>query len=352
MKILCALIPSKKGRLALREKFGFGEIFIPLSKSDSFVPSEVLAQISKKSPLDFYALHCKIYKSPPPSHIYKNPSLKDLQILALQAHTKRTHSGYFDFDDDAQNPYSPRNPWAYIRVKNEAHTLESSLYSILPAFQRGVIGYNDCDDGSEEIILNFCAKFPSFIPAKYPHSVDIYTPKRKENKLYAYYNYVLSVIPKGQWLIKIDCDHIYLPDKVYKSFYLPQNAWDMLILNLLNVYYDGKEILIDKRTQKSRAQGDFIMLKNINLTFKQTMQRWGVENKIGYFETPKPHTNRKITHELTQLHFPYQKDVRKFVAQNIEWIALKEWQSEDIGVVIDRAILDSAYIKTMCKNFR
>lgn len=276
-----------------------------------------------------------------------------MQFIATQAHTKRTHSGYFDFDKNAQTIDSPRNPWAYIRVKNEAHTLESSLYSILPAFQRGVIGYNDCTDDSEEIILKFCAKFPSFIPVKYPHSVDIYTPKRKENKLYAYYNYVLSVIPKGQWLIKIDCDHIYLPCKLFKSFYLLQNVWDMLVLNVLNVYYDGKEVLIDKNTAKSHGQGDFIMLKNINLKFKEVMAAWsGVDGRMGYFETPKPHTNRKITHELTQLHFPYQKDARKSVAQNIKWIALKDWQSEDIGVRIDRGILDSEYLKAMCRGFK
>ena len=73
---------------------------------------------------------------------------------------------------------------------------------------------------------------------------------------------------------------------------------------------------------------------------------------MGYFETPKPHTNRKITHELTQLHFPYQKDARKSVAQNIKWIALKDWQSEDIGVRIDRGILDSEYLKAMCRGFK
>ena len=287
---------------------------------------------------------------PPPPLEY---SLNTLQTLAKSAHTKRIHSGYFDFDKSALSPYSPRNPWAYIRVKNEARTLESSLYSILPAIQRGVIGYNDCDDGSEEIILDFCAKFPSFIPVKYPHSVDIFAPKHKRNKFYAYCNYVLSVIPKGEWLIKIDCDHIYLPDKLFKSFYLLQNVWDMLVLNDLNVYFDGREILIDKNTRKSHGKGDRIMLKNINLRFREVRAAWsGVDGRVGYFETPKPHTNRKITHELTQLHFPFQKDVRKFRAENIEYIALKEWQSEDIGVVIDRAILDSEYVKAMCAGFR
>lgn len=231
--------------------------------------------------------------------------------------------------------------------------MEASLYSLLPAIQRGVIGYNDCDDGSEGIILDFCAKFPSFIPVKYPYSVEIYNPKHENNKLYAYCNYILRVIPNGQWLFKADIDHIYLPDKLYKSFYLIQNLWDMLILNVLNVYYDGCEILIDKNTTKSHEQGDFIMLKNINFHFKQIKVAWnGIDGRIGYFETPKPHTNNQILHELTQLHFPLQKDSRNFMAKNIKWIPLKNWHSDEIGTRIDRAILDSKYIQTMCGLFR
>ncbi len=82
-----------------------------------------------------------------------------------------THSGYFDYDKESQNPKSPLNPWAFIRVKNEIVTLEESLFSMLPAIQRGVIGFNDCDDGSKEVILEFCKKFPSFIPISYPYEV-------------------------------------------------------------------------------------------------------------------------------------------------------------------------------------
>ncbi|EAH8789004.1 acylneuraminate cytidylyltransferase, partial [Campylobacter jejuni] len=76
------------------------------------------------------------------------------------------HNGFFDFDESSKDTNSPLNPWAYIRVKNEALTLRASLESILPAIQRGVIGYNDCTDGSEEIILEFCKQYPSFIPVK------------------------------------------------------------------------------------------------------------------------------------------------------------------------------------------
>lgn len=100
------------------------------------------------------------------------------------------HKGFFDFDPNSKDTKSPLNPWAFIRVKNEATTLRVSLESMLPAIQRGVIGYNDCTDGSEEIILEFCKQYPSFIPVKYPHEVQIENPQSEENKLHSYYNYV------------------------------------------------------------------------------------------------------------------------------------------------------------------
>ncbi|BEK08656.1 hypothetical protein I12384_10820 [Campylobacter coli] len=58
----------------------------------------------------------------------------------------------------------------------------------MPAIQRGIIGYNDCDDGSEEIILEFCKQYLSFMPKKYPHKIQIENPQSEKNKLYTYYN--------------------------------------------------------------------------------------------------------------------------------------------------------------------
>ncbi len=97
-----------------------------------------------------------------------------------------THSGYFDYDKKSQSPKSPLNPWAFIRVKNEIVTLEESLFSMLPAIQRGVIGFNDCDDGSKEVILEFCKKFPSFIPISYPYEVMLKDCPSLWHQLYHY----------------------------------------------------------------------------------------------------------------------------------------------------------------------
>lgn len=278
--------------------------------------------------------------------------LEALRNLAKNAHLHIKHQGYFLADESAKDPFSPRNPWVYIRVRNEAHTLRACLYSILPALQRGVIGYNDCDDGSEEIIIEFCEKFPSFIPVKYPYNVDIYNPKREENKLYAYYNYVLSVIPKNQWLVKIDVDHIYEASKLFKSFYLIQKPWDMLIWNLINVCCIDQEIFIDKNTRASYEQGDHFVLKNISLYFAEVKAAWnGIDDRIGSFETFKPHSNHIIRPEVNNWYLPYQKELRKKVINRHSWIPLQSWQGEEIGTRIDPIMLQSEVLHTFVKEF-
>lgn len=276
-----------------------------------------------------------LYLPPPPIC-----SLKELQAKAKLAHTKVVHKGYFDYDSQSKNPKSPRNPWAYIRVRNEAHTLRASLYSILPAIQRGVIGYNDCDDGSEEIILEFCEAFPSFIAVKYPYSVDIYEPKAEENKLYMYYNYVLSVIPEGEWLVKIDVDHLYLPDKLYKSFYAVQHIWDMVLHSRINFLVRENRIEIQKDFN-GVYEGDHWLVNNFCLRFKE----------FGHIEQLVPHTSRLIRTELPSYHFPYKKESRSNKADELEWLPIEQWYSSEIGIRIDPAMLDSTLILELCRDF-
>lgn len=177
---------------------------------------------------------------------------------------------------------------------------------------------------------------------KYPYHIDIFNPKSEEEKFYNYCKYILSIIPKKQWLIKIDADHIYLPHKLYKSFYLIKHQWDMLVLNLLNVYYDGKEILIDKNIKNAVDEWDFVMLKNIHFGFEEIKAAWDMASKnAGFFEETRYRNKRAILHELTQLHFPFQKSYRQFLAKESQNIPLSSWSSEDIGIRIDREILDS-----------
>ncbi|EII1981613.1 hypothetical protein LG037_001653 [Campylobacter jejuni] len=158
--------------------------------------------------------------------LYKRYSISKKLVLDNEHFIKenkniygKKHKGFFDLDEKAKDVKSPLNPWGFIRVKNEALTLRVSLESILPALQRGIIAYNDCDDGSEELILEFCKQYPNFIAKKYPYKVDLENPKNEENKLYSYYNWTASFIPLDEWFIKIDVDHYYDAKKLYKSFY-------------------------------------------------------------------------------------------------------------------------------------
>ena len=95
-------------------------------------------------------------------------------------------------------------PYAFIRVKNESITIKASLNSILPVIKKGVIAYNDCTDGSDLFIQDFCKQNPGFIPFHYPYHVveqnhpDYLTEKIPyQNTLAAYYNAALSFIPKN-----------------------------------------------------------------------------------------------------------------------------------------------------------
>lgn len=64
--------------------------------------------------------------------------------------------------------------------------------------------------------------------------------------LYNYYNFALSFIPKGEWLVKIDCDHIYDAKKLYKSFYLPKSKYAVVTFAKFQVLVKDKEVRIEK----------------------------------------------------------------------------------------------------------
>lgn len=242
--------------------FGVGYLEI-----DKEIPTEVCKFLNSFDDEDFLALNfakehnlpiaqeilnlSNASKTSKPYFVQSHKALSLNMLMNEEQENNKRHFGFFNFDKNSSNPKSPLNPWAYVRVKNEARTLRASLDSILPAIQRGVIGYNDCDDGSEEIILEFCKSYPSFIPIKYPYNIQIHNPKEEKNKLYNYCNFVLSFIPKGEWFIKIDVDHLYNAKKLYKSFYLPKNKWDMVNYTRINLQIVESEVRIIQNQDKS-----------------------------------------------------------------------------------------------------
>ena len=281
------------------------------------------------------------------------------EIHAKNSHkilAPKTHFGYFDFDKNAQNPKSPLNPWAFIRVCNEAITLKSCLESILPAIQRGVIAYNDCTDGSEEIILEFCAKYPSFIPAKYPHTIQIREPQSEENKFVTYCNFALSFIPKKQWLIKIDCDHIYDAKRLYKSFYVPKKNYERLIQSRINVLIKDRQVFVgrDKNGVSNflSTQADYIMLYNKGLRFNVWFP--DAQKKLFYEALHCKTARLSYCSEMTNYHFPLIKNSRTSGNDNAIKTAftLDEIAKSDlVGTRIDPAMLDKEKILQIYDSF-
>lgn len=269
------------------------------------------------------------------------------------------HFGYFDFDKNSKDTNSPLNPWAFIRVKNEAKTLKASLYSMLGAIQRGVIGYNDCDDGSEEIILEFCSKFKSFIPAKYPYSVKTIDPDDEKSKLYSYYNFVLNFIPKNEWFIKIDVDHIYDAKMLYKSFYLPKNELEGVRFPRINFDVENGEVFVqklDKHNFLYHDGSDQVLMLNKDTYFKEEPStpnsQWAYGGGYACIEAwQKPYLVLHIA-EFVQWHFPAIKSRRKGFL-GTQWIPLDDFirQNTQVGIKIDREFISKEKILKMYEKF-
>ena len=266
---------------------------------------------------------------------------------------------------------TPIEPWAFIRVRNEILTIDSCLKSILPAIKKGVIGYNDCDDGSEEYILEFCRQNPGFIPVKYPYSLypqgnPAYEKEgEEEKKLHSYYNYVLSFIPKGEWIIKIDCDQIYDAEKLKKIFYIPKKDNDCIILPRIDLDIVKSEIYTISNTPIIEEKDHFI-LKNIDLNFK--LVSWYVEKEgkkyftacEGLFKENKNLVSKSMEKildftyvEVTNYHFPLIKNWREEKFKKLEkLIKFNEYKKiAPIGTKIDEKMLDEKKIKDICKKF-
>lgn len=278
----------------------------------------------------------------------------------LESSLAVSHKGYFDFDENSKNPKSPLNPWAFIRVCNEAITLKASLQSILPAIQRGVIAYNDCTDGSEEIILEFCKKYPSFIPAKYPHNVQIQNPQSEENKLFNYYNFALSKIPQKQWLIKIDCDHIYDAKKLYKSFYLVKSPSERVVIARMDLFIKNNKVFVEKNNFIDGflyLGSDHWLIYNKNLRFDAWYadDEWHPDKESVYIYERLVHYPKITIHtELTNYHFPHIKNSRavfldKLLKTTFTLDEIK--QSPLIGTRIDLSLLDEKKILKIYDSF-
>ena len=253
----------------------------------------------------------------------------------------------------------PVEPYAFIRIKNEISTIETSLNSILPAINKGVIAFNECDDGSEEYIMKFCELHPGFIPYKYPYSLFPLNDARNglsgndEHKIHTYYNKALELIPKGEWLVKIDIDQIYNAEKLKKMFYLPKDDNDVVILSRFNLHYDKNGEIFFIKNAPMLIATDHWLIKNDNLEFQLD------NNKTSFVERLDISGYNIIFSEFNNYHFPFIKSSRKIDYDNLEkfdaFISnghlrnyIKKYQ---IDIPFDEDMLDRNKILNFCKTF-
>lgn len=170
----------------------------------------------------------------------------------------------------------------------------------------------------------------------------------------AYYNAVLAKIPKGEWLIKIDCDHVFDAEKLKKIFYLPKEDNDCIILSRLNLYYDrNKEEIFTFKENPYVESKDFWLIKNNDLKF--ILSRWiHKENEKEEFRACEDLyvKNKNLIYvELNNYHFPTVKNWRGSKIDKKLLIPLKEYiKTAPIGIKIDVNMLDENKILDICQK--
>lgn len=262
-------------------------------------------------------------------------------------------------DTSTRNRKKPVEPWAFIRVKNEIKTIEACLNSILPAIKKGVIAFNDCDDGTEEYILKFCKLHPGFIPYKSPHTIfPLNDPRNfeegnEQSKIHEYYNAALSFIPKNEWLIKIDADQTYEADKLKKMFYLPRNENDAVVFGILNLHYDGKDIYFIKHSPYL-INTDHWLIFNNNLHFELNRDK-SKKIVVEHLDVSKRDI---IFSEVCSYHFPMikksrsKKDYEGLVKVEDLSFSLNQFVKKNkLPIVIDKKLLSKNHMLKFCKNF-
>lgn len=235
----------------------------------------------------------------------------------------------YSYYTDENHPKSPRNPWAFIRVCNEKPTLAQSLHSIKDAFKRGIIVYNECTDGSKEIIQEFCKQYPHFKAVEYPYQVAQCTHKRSEREykkgLADYYNFALSFIPQNEWLCKIDVDQIYDAKKLKDSFSLPRTPDDIVFYFRMNLHCFEEKIYLDKGNPVFEVY-DHWLVCNRRLYFIESIQEESEDEIRSYELLQIPFAYNTFVVDLNTWHFPKMKETRRASAKIEDYVHISQYQ--------------------------
>lgn len=231
-----------------------------------------------------------------------------LKFFSNQLNRKRYHKTYFPIGTKRRQ--TPVEPWAFLRVKNEAQMLEKLLSSIEGIIHKGVLAYNPSEDHTEQVILNFCQRHPGFIPFCYAHpiipahSVEYLKPHAPEQTLAAYYNAALAHIPDGAWFIKLDADHIYDREKLKAFLYLPQHDNELIVLSRLNLHLIDNQVYIHQQYPYVDVGDSWMMKKTPQLHFQMSIEALSDGSCRAYERLKKAHNRTYIYTDCINLHFP------------------------------------------------
>lgn len=265
--------------------------------------------------------------------------VKQLIIRRKTSHTPESESDIeiskssTDSESLASTEGEVVNPYAFIRVHNEIHTIKASLSSIEGILTRGVIGYHDCTDGTEEYILSFCQRNPGFIPFKYDKPVwSSKDPRYSENPmplpyggLDGYYNEVFEYIPNYEWFIKIDCDQVYDRELLSDILRRPQSKSDVVFLPRINLHYVNNQLFLLKQSPVSAVQDHWLVYKTPDLSFVLDGGRDDLLGQLCCWELLRfPDTCRFIDAEVTHWHFPFMKAHRSIRSDSEDLVPFDE----------------------------
>lgn len=261
--------------------------------------------------------------------------MKDVnRFISFYTRKKRK---YLRINETMQKIYAwrePIHPYAFIRVHNEIKTIDSCFKSILPIVKGGVIGFNSCTDGTKEYILSFCQKYPQFIPAEYPYNIIPACDFRYKNekldpntRLDTYYNFVWKKLPKNEWIIKIDADHIFHPKYLSDLCRLPLRKEDCVILNRINLHCHEGICYLDPNNPLFEGGDSWIIFNDHHIPKFSFDRGWENDRFYAWETFPLPSRSRFLYGVLSNWHFPSVKNHRDTFDPK-QWIRMQDFNFE------------------------
>lgn len=159
----------------------------------------------------------------------------------------------------------PVRPYAYIRLYNEIVTVDACLKSLLTLLKGGVIGLHQCSDGTKEYVQAFCQQHPQFKAIDYPHDIQFYVTDDEPEDVRYFYDYcneIWSYLPKNEWVIKVDGDHVFDTAILGDVLRVPRKKSDIVYLARIDIHVEDGEVFVRDGRQPIVEMFDHWLLFN------------------------------------------------------------------------------------------